>query len=120
MSLESIRARVEKATEGPWRREISRWLGGEERRVIAALKKRQIAQIGVAGCRFGLQDQHNADFVAHARQDIPALLEVAEAAKGCLKAARMVLRESRPGTLARLELFAEDLAAALDELEAME
>ena len=75
MSLSSIRARVKAATEGPWRRDDG------SPRLVMAKKVRQIASVGMWGCVFSKVDERNAEFIAHARADIPLLLKVAEAAK---------------------------------------
>lgn len=60
---EEIRKRVERATPGPWKNH-----GG---RIFH--KDTLVAETG----EFGLQkhNYHRADFIAHARQDIPWLLE---------------------------------------------
>lgn len=62
MTRESIRQRVAAATEGPWE---DSWSG----------------EIRVGPSSFGEMDMPaDAEFVAHARQDVPALLAVADAA----------------------------------------
>lgn len=67
MSRASIRARVAAATPGPWRAEFGIiWSGG--------------SSIGE------MDDERDAPLVAHARQDIPALLAVADAAFEVLRA----------------------------------
>ena len=74
MSLESIRERATRATPGPWDWEggpVNR-LGSEFDEVIEPVYRdtRCLVSVGTA----------DAAFIAHARQDIPALLRVAEAA----------------------------------------
>ena len=71
MTIESIRARVEAATPGPW--------------VNTVGQVYPVAQVYPPGAEFNAvwpvpQTEPDADFIAHARQDVPLLLAVAEAA----------------------------------------
>lgn len=76
MSRASVRARVEAATPGPWKKRLPGWLGPDRHKW---------------GCVFfGPSPDEpyttsplvpaDAAFIAHARTDIPALLAVADAA----------------------------------------
>jgi hypothetical protein len=80
MSIDSIRARVEVATDGPWKydpRPPYAYVWGPDGDAVAR----------VWGGYFKSTDEtfndddDNAEFIAHARTDIPLLLKVAEAAK---------------------------------------
>jgi len=88
MSIKSIRARVESATEGPW--------VVDDDKYGACLRAESWAPFGYTDYRPEMEEydepvsiirfpdgtyQGNQDFIAHARADIPLLLKVAEAAK---------------------------------------
>lgn len=94
MSLASIRARVEAATEGEWHAEE---IVGEYHIVDWYPFGDSIGEFYREG---------DAEFAAHAKHDIPLLLKVAEAAK-----AQLQMRN--PETVAALR-------AALAELESSE
>ena len=64
MSLDSIRARVEAASEGPWHVSFT----GEQ---VHGPQSEWVSDAY----------ENDAEFIAHARTDIPLLLKVAEAAK---------------------------------------
>mgnify|MGYP007083490432 CR=1 FL=1 len=70
MSLSSIRSRLEAATPGPWTApNTGHLIDSSAGTVLAMVDKAD-----------GLMTPADAAFIAHARQDIPALLRVAEAA----------------------------------------
>jgi len=80
--LDEIREREEKATRGPWRQcgadgpkcqccQI--WSTRADIPVALALRYTDEAYTGGEGCTL-LKAQSNADFIAHAREDIPWLL----------------------------------------------
>jgi hypothetical protein len=76
MSLESIRARVEAATEGPW--EVC-----DAEQTVRVVDGRHSGEIMYdrsmeSGDDWAEAYQLDADFIAHARTDIPLLLKVAE------------------------------------------
>ena len=75
--IDEIRARVEKASRGPWElycAELRRGLGVEVIEVLSHGKP-IIKWPGFDGVDLsGEKKRHNADFMAHAREDIPYLL----------------------------------------------
>lgn len=71
--LAEIRARVEAATEGPWTAEYS----GEQGNCVLPPGYRSTRE-AVAVTRL-LSAQADAEFIAHARTDLPALLATVEA-----------------------------------------
>lgn len=85
---QAIRERVEKATGGPWTKDLYYIVGqlpegrpGGE--VIGEL--RATRWTGNDPAYPNSQKEANADFVAHARRDIPDLLDALEEALGLLK-----------------------------------
>jgi hypothetical protein len=80
MSIESIKARAEKASPAPWS------LGEQFADGVVPVKSgkgedsagwpESIAEVG---------GTYNADFIAHSREDIPALLKVAEQARALIR-----------------------------------
>jgi len=81
MNLEEIKARVDKATEGPWT-----WQD---------LVLRQERQYGALLLQLGsgvLAAEVDCDFIAHAREDVPALITLVEWLQSRLvRAHRMLL-----------------------------
>lgn len=74
--LEAIRQRVEKATQGPWNFEGNKWQDGY---VIYSPIKRGFHNNG--GEVAEVDDSYepsDAEFIAHAREDVPALLAEVE------------------------------------------
>ena len=70
LDLDAIEARANAATPGPWERET----GERERQYVAAVPmggKRSYAIVADSGGRHPWAD---ADFIAHARTDVPALI----------------------------------------------
>lgn len=101
--LDEIRARCEAATKGPWRCEIEthgcHWL---------------FDGLGTVLCYLKWEDADDAEFIAHARADLPALLAVATAAAEYMKV-------SGPGGQDMARTLGErhwrrELRAALDAL----
>ena len=74
MSRDKIRARVAAATEGPW--EVVDLIGS--RPAAASVWTAEAGELDV--CLSEEACPADAQFIAHARQDIPALLAVADAA----------------------------------------
>lgn len=74
--LKAIRERAEKATSGPWRTE---W-GHDEFRS----RKKVVGTRIICGMQFELHMPipNDAEFIAHARTDVPALLDEIERLKG--------------------------------------
>lgn len=97
MSRETLRARLEAATPGPW----GRFTDGHEHidDIAQCLFDSLAATESSAGCQMtdatwvdggerlvafignGPRQTHNGDLIAHARQDLPALLALADAAE---------------------------------------
>lgn len=72
--LAEIKARCEAATEGPWEIYVPKQSNGWARLVPSGDREHDI--MTCYSCVYPLDmDKNNADFIAHARQDIPALLE---------------------------------------------
>ncbi len=73
MSIEQIRAREQAATKGPW--ELDSLESGEHAAFAAEGER--------LGCGtnqvFGFATKENAEFITHARNDIPALLAALDA-----------------------------------------
>jgi hypothetical protein len=78
MSIESIAARVEAATEGPW---AKGYFDGDAWWIHEAIDGPDDVRVAYTSM---MSDGEDTDFIAHARQDIPALLAVAEAVKVCV------------------------------------
>jgi len=76
----AIKARAEKATPGPWYRVDVRIQTVPDRQTDT---KKYIALH--SGCTDGAKFPNDGEFIAHARTDIPALLEALEAAEGIVK-----------------------------------
>lgn len=67
LDLAAIRARADAATLGPWTNS-----GGEHYAVIDSDDRPELAHVGSSNA--------DAEFVAHAREDVPALLDMIAAA----------------------------------------
>lgn len=76
-ALAAIRERAEAATEGPWMHREERRDGGRIREHSVETSDRLIAEY---------QRDVNAGFIAHARTDVPALVEALEAVLAVLDA----------------------------------
>jgi hypothetical protein len=68
--LDAIRARAEAATPGPWERSGS---------LVQAGRRARRARVGQT---WGLAWKQDAEFIAHAREDVPALLDEVERLRG--------------------------------------
>ena len=76
MNIDEIKARVEKATPGPW----SVWPDEEDDGYDTfSVLDSEDGRLGLSGF-YGRNALENAEFIAHARQDIPDLLEALTAA----------------------------------------
>ena len=84
--LQAIRARCEQATPGPWS-----WAPGY---VLVSARGDRIL---VLDYTYGPRQltEADAEFVAHAREDVPALLEEVERLQAEVRALRRRLRELR-------------------------
>ena len=85
--IEEIRARCEAAREGPW---VERFHRYESERVIVSIKRPHAFDYTIcteAGNPYSFNgDKPTIDFIAHARQDIPDLLNWIEHLKAELEA----------------------------------
>lgn len=112
----AIRERVEKATEGPWTegtfREHVPAIAHERNGLLVGHPK------GAPICemiqRPGLPEAEEADcdFIAHARTDVPALLDSNAALRGEVERLRAVLEDIDRRVLARSELYNSDVHMA--------
>jgi hypothetical protein len=66
--LEAIRQRVEKATPGPWK--YSEGVGSYPATILS-----EKGEVVAAGDEYYGMTENDANFIAHARTDIPALLD---------------------------------------------
>jgi len=79
LDLEAIKAREKKATPGPWHQRIH--IVWDADPVEDSLDAGQICKCHYREDMNGLgvhDDIHNAEFIAHAREDIPALVREVE------------------------------------------
>jgi|GEM_PF-3101132 len=76
IKLEEIRERAEKATAGPWEFSIKDRKNSEPRNLIEV--NREEDKLNIIQDVWGRED---AEFIAHARQDIPYLLEALQQAQ---------------------------------------
>ncbi len=89
MDIQAARERCEAATEGPWLRH--QW--GTKSQVVEAKVNTETAPgIKMVGQRILAREmlKANAEFVAHARSDLPAALEALEEAQGKLEVLKVV------------------------------
>ncbi len=88
MNIKKIREREEKATGGPWSVGYDDGSGvideGSGACIVDDDGNGEPVVTGVDhdGCAAGVLEQDDADFIAHARQDIPDLLDALEKATG--------------------------------------
>lgn len=89
VDLETIRARADAATEGPWffnvNDTIGGWLVGNRDKPASQYDNRSESVTGDREVADFL-DGNDAEFIAAARTDIPALLDLVEEARGLLAA----------------------------------
>lgn len=102
--LEKIRERLKATTAGPWR--ACTW-DPMERPHVQPVRGEQ-EKSGCVGHHDLPQTEADANFIAHAPQDIAYLLEIAEAARG------LVERQDRGGAEVTLRRGMERLRDALD------
>lgn len=81
--LAAIKERVEKATLGPWTFEHEAygdewWFGGDSEGGQVVLSRGERTQIQENAMVYGGSDTADAEFIAHAREDIPLLLATIE------------------------------------------
>ena len=109
--LEAVRARAEAATAGPWEWHWDAILGQWN------LAPGVLLADGTDGTPGGDKiDVENATFIAHARTDIPALLDEVERLRGDAHIQRNFWQME--DALARAEAHAERLAGALEAMVA--
>lgn len=98
--IAEIRRRARGATPGPWR---------HEDRYIMALRVKSIAELPCGSVRHMDVDDRNAEFIAHARQDVPWLLERLDEARAALSRAEQELADLKPKyALLAAEVDAQD------------
>lgn len=79
LDLEAIRSRADAATAGPWSVELYEGVRDSRSRLMAKNER---------GFRTSLADyltQADAEFIAHAREDVPALLHAADLLRSMLE-----------------------------------
>lgn len=99
IDLETIKARAEAATPGPWKHEVQTGMIAGWPDEIIVLDRRLDVNLyeGEARIRGGHSaSRRNAEFIAHARQDVPALVTEVEA----LRAAARIALEALNGAVA--------------------
>lgn len=104
MSLDAIRQRLNAATPGPWFSVVNDLIGG---RAVTAVDKPMHAIDHRRGDRVVadmLNTDADAEFIAHAREDVEHLLAIAEAVRAYLEA--IVRDEGNHVELARAALAA--------------
>lgn len=84
LDLEVIKQRTEDATDGPWRF-TPEVLGIKSTTVMAG--EEQVGYFSV-----GQAQPHDAEFIAHARQDLPALVAEVERLQGVVERVRELHR----------------------------
>lgn len=105
IDLDAIQARVDAATEGPWGMAVS-----EDRKwALVLVNPGTEAEFRVARTA----DDDDANFIAHARMDVPALLAYARDLEARLEAGR-----ARVGELISEQMYGELHYEDLEELRA--
>jgi hypothetical protein len=115
--LDAIRARVDAATPGPWRTLGTGVAGGDHWYVCD--DGQSLASIASNDGENEDQREPDAEFIAHAREDIPALLDALAAERGRADEARRLL--STRVEASRLDVAlagSAALAVALDQVRA--
>ncbi len=95
--LDPIRARVEAATEGPWVADCD--AGDADRWYVDRLDRGPVCHVGMSEAAPG-----DADFIAHARQDVPALLDEVARMTALVESSRQTAQD-----------YADEVAAAHEE-----
>jgi hypothetical protein len=104
--IEDIKARAEAATPGPWtdgERDQGYWVcqPGEDGDVVVGDHYKP--------------DAPDAAFIAHARQDIPDLLRVAEAAAPFLRLANEMAATGKSNVVVNIQAIADALRPLLED-----
>jgi len=81
--LQAIKARAEKATPGPWEQLSGEWYG----------EPRNLVQCDECTITEHVYKKSDADFIAHSREDIPALIAEVERLQAENKELRQVIGE---------------------------
>ena len=113
LDLAAIRARYEAATEGPWINAHGEFVSQAETYIAICRVNRPVLEDIVAGKTILAPrgaEQANEDFIAHARTDLPAVVEALEEAQKKLEA----VRTQAAGAL---ECAANDLEASAEGVE---
>lgn len=105
LDLTPIKAREAKATEGPWVRWLLKVYSGEKRYF-------NICDLASTCGKYEIEED-NAEFIAHARQDIPVLVRALETAWAEIASLRAALVAPSPQDVL------EEIATLRDELEGM-
>ena len=82
--MDDIKGRMEAATEGPWRAGLQ-WTPGAGVGVLSAKSRHDNEDVFASCCDHGAEPT-DAQFIAHARQDIPWLVERIEAVRSLVPA----------------------------------
>ena len=102
-TLEEIKERTEKASEGPWIRYGNRMTLGDYKFISIGTQKEPFIHVS-CGHKDSKEDKFysisfkDADFIAHARTDIPALVEEVEKLKIENENLRMLMRMTNDDT----------------------
>jgi len=104
MNTTDIRKRAEAATPGPWeagRPDMATIVDGVDSKWIYAGAKRQYCAVASGRIKGPWSEViANADFIAHARQDIPYLLDTVDALRGEVEGAKARQRLAEEGNTA--------------------
>jgi hypothetical protein len=73
LNLDAIEARANAATEGPWTLEVSGWSGKRVDTLSSPSSTVIMGQDERGGASWS--DDDDAEFIAHAREDVPALVK---------------------------------------------
>jgi hypothetical protein len=85
IDLDAIRARLAKATPGPWEANERGWTVVSEHANICALHDGQDSEFWKTQGRDSGQGQPNADLIAHAPTDLADLLALLDEARAALR-----------------------------------
>jgi hypothetical protein len=110
--LDEIAARLADATPGPWET-VPSWHPG----YVAAFDSSRGTQVVAEAHRSGLRLAANADLIAHAPEDLAALLAVAHAAQDALSPFHTVRHSDSCDFLTACDCGVHALRKALDDLE---
>lgn len=105
IDLAAIRARAEAATEGPWywRNTMDVLLLGARSKLVMGFRRfgmngaqpefRNSDNLMEPAGKANIYDYPDAEFIAHAREDVPALLALVEQQQAALDAARRLVED---------------------------